>query len=138
MLVVRPPWPHALFLAAYSMVRRTTSSMGVTIMTCIQTNWEDEENNRCVELDVEFQLVDGRAEISSVTPTQISFSANSPRAGRTLRVWTQTGRALLVRQAVAAGRICELQKDLATEAQVRLRAAVSATATVVEPCPLSA
>jgi hypothetical protein len=113
--------------------------MGVTIMKSIQTNWEDEENNRCVGLDVQYQLVGGRAEISSVTPTRVSFTKRHGRfAGRTLGVWTETGRAMLVRQAIAAGRIGQLQRELETGTLVKLASTAKPVATATEPCPLSA
>ena len=41
---------------------------GVTIMNTCQAHWEDTENNRRVELVVNYQLNASRVEINDVTP----------------------------------------------------------------------
>jgi hypothetical protein len=108
-------------------------------MASIQANWEDEENNRSVELEVSYQLAAGRVEISSVTPTRVSFfDEGSKTPGRSIGVWTETGRAMLVTQAVAAGRIREIESQLATDGTVELAGAQGTLTAADEPCPLSA
>ncbi len=62
-------------------------------------SWEDEENNRKVELSVEYQLDGNRLQIERVTPTAVVFV--DPQSGETtrrIRVWTETGRRMLLRQ----------------------------------------
>lgn len=61
--------------------------------------WEDEENNRLIELSVEYQLDDDRIEIENVTPTSILFiDAATLTPQRRIGVWTDKGRALLRRR----------------------------------------
>ena len=60
------------------------------------TNWEDEENNRIVQLTVEYSVAGSRIEIEDVTPTSILFidaATRTPR--RRIRLWTDTARRLL-------------------------------------------
>ncbi|MEQ8787707.1 MAG: hypothetical protein RIC55_15495 [Pirellulaceae bacterium] len=62
-------------------------------------NWEDEENNRLIELSVEYRLADDRIEIENVTPTSILFiDAASLQPRRRLGVHTDKGREMLRRQ----------------------------------------
>ncbi len=62
-------------------------------------NWEDEENNRIVELSVEYQLADDRLEVERVTPTAVSFlDPQNGQVVRKIKVWTETGRRMLLRQ----------------------------------------
>lgn len=62
-------------------------------------NWEDEENNRLVELSVEYQLADDRLEVERVTPTAVSFlDPQNGQVVRKIKVWTETGRRMLLRQ----------------------------------------
>ena len=42
-------------------------------MKSCQATWEDEENNRHVELVVNYQLDATRVEINDVTPTRVTF-----------------------------------------------------------------
>jgi len=68
-------------------------------MAFCTANWEDEENNRIVELSVEYQLADDRLEIERVTPTAVAFL--DPQNGqpvRKIKVWTETGRRMLLSQ----------------------------------------
>ena len=58
-------------------------------MNTLTTNWEDEENNRRIELLVEYRLAGNDVVIDSVTPLSVTF------VDRQVRVWTQRGRQLL-------------------------------------------
>lgn len=86
-------------------------------MTTIQATWEDEENNRRVELVVDYQL-DGRGvRINRVTPQRIYF--HEPGARETtgsVTVWTEKGRKLLVEQMQSAGWIEALRGQISTTA----------------------
>jgi hypothetical protein len=90
-------------------------------MPSCQTTWEDEENNRHVELAIEYQLDRGRIAISQVTPTRVHFfhSGSSQRAG-SLGVWTEAGRRMLARRAREAGHLDRLLQDIADGAIVEL------------------
>ena len=70
--------------------------------TC-QTNWEDDENNRRVEFQVEYQLDAGHARLGAVTPTRVSFLDEARQITREIGVWTDKGRAMLAREAEACG-----------------------------------
>lgn len=76
-------------------------------------NWEDEENNRIVQLSVKYQLTESRIEIENVTPVSILFiDAATQTPHRRIRVCTDKGRALLCRQHAAAGGIEMLRDQL--------------------------
>jgi len=68
-------------------------------MKSCQTTWEDAENNRHVELVVNYQLEATRVAISDVTPTRVTFLCpTSGDALRSIGVWTNGGRRVLQRQ----------------------------------------
>lgn len=67
-------------------------------MTLHNANWEDEENNRIVELAVEYQLDDDQLELISVTPLSVTFlDPHSSLPIRKIKIWTETARRILVR-----------------------------------------
>jgi hypothetical protein len=61
----------------------TNTFFGSEIMQSIQVNWEDEENNRVVELSVQYRLDAGSVAISGVTPNRVHFLC--PNTGSALR-----------------------------------------------------
>ena len=66
-------------------------------MSTFGTSWEDEENNRVVELSVAYRLDDNRLEILEITPTSVTFV--QPLTSETIRsigVWTEKGRKHIV------------------------------------------
>ena len=82
-------------------------------MQKIETNWEDEENNRHVSVAVEFTRNDHAVEIKSLTPKQVTFlcpESNSPL--RSVGVWTEKGRELLAKQLHAAGYLPQLEEEI--------------------------
>lgn len=82
-------------------------------MQKIETNWEDDENNRQVSVAVEFTRNDNAVEIKSLTPKQVTFlcpESNSPL--RSVSVWTEKGRALLAKQLHAAGYLPQLEEEI--------------------------
>ena len=59
-------------------------------MKSCQATWEDEENNRRVELVVNYRLDATRVEINDVTPTRVTFLCpTSGKPTRSIGVWTE-------------------------------------------------
>lgn len=88
-------------------------------MQKIETNWEDEENNRQVSVAVEYTRDDNKVEIKSLTPKQVTFlcpESNSPL--RSVGVWTEKGRELLAKQLHAAGYLPQLEEEIETSLAV--------------------
>lgn len=83
-------------------------------MPTVQTNWEDDENNRRVELELSYQLNEGQVEIEAVTPLAVHFDNSNTNKPSRIGVWTETGRAMLVKQAISAGRIQQIREELHT------------------------
>ena len=91
-------------------------------MKSCQATWEDEENNRRVELVVNYRLDATRVEINDVTPTRVNFLC--PTTGDTLRsigVWTDGARRILSRQIEASGRLAALPKEIAAGQLVEIK-----------------
>jgi hypothetical protein len=102
--------------------------------TC-QATWEDEENNRHVELVVNYRLDDAtRVEINHVTPTRVTFLCpTSGNAVRTIGVRTGGGRRLLARQVEAAGRLHSLKDDIAEGRVVEVHHPMPHVAATMQP-----
>ncbi len=82
-------------------------------MGTVQAAWEDEENNRRVDLVVAYQIAQGQVEIDQVTPHRVHFAC--PETGghlRTIRVHTETGKQLLLERALAAGAVDRIRHHL--------------------------
>ena len=76
--------------------------------------WEDDDNNRILELSVHYRLDGSDLEIVSVTPATVTFlNPSSGVATRRIRVHTATGRKLLLRQFAAAIGMDQLQQEMA-------------------------
>jgi hypothetical protein len=83
-------------------------------MNSCQAQWEDAENNRRVELVVNYRLDATRVEINHVTPTRVTFLCpTSGEPTRSIGVWTNGGRRVLARQVKAAGRLRSLKEEIA-------------------------
>ena len=79
----------------------------------IETNWEDEENNRHVTLSVEFTRCDEAIEIANVTPKQVTFLCpESKNPLRSVGVWTDKGRDLLANQILDSGHMANIEKEI--------------------------
>ena len=66
-------------------------------MGVYSATWEDDENNRKVELQVRYSLEGDRIELDSVTPASVSFV--DPQSGdicRSIKIWTDTARRILL------------------------------------------
>lgn len=82
-------------------------------MHTIETNWEDEENNRHVSFSVAYSRQDDAIEITAVTPRQITFlcpDSNAPV--RTIGVWTDKGREILAGQLHKSGHLSTIEKQI--------------------------
>jgi hypothetical protein len=91
-------------------------------MKTFQATWEDEETSRQVELVVNYQLDKSRVEINGVTPTRVTFLCpNTKQPLRSVGVWTNGGRRLLVKQAIEAGQLQPLAEELAEGRKVEIR-----------------
>jgi hypothetical protein len=87
-------------------------------MKSFQANWEDEENNRRVELVVSHQ-----PDLTpTVIPTRVTFLCPSTKAPlRSIGVWTEGGRRVLARQVEAAGRLATLPQEIAADKLVEIK-----------------
>jgi hypothetical protein len=73
-------------------------------MQSIQVNWEDEENNRVIELAVQYQLDASSVAIAEVTPLRINYLCSETGATqRSIGVHRDKGRRVVARQFVAGG-----------------------------------
>jgi hypothetical protein len=91
-------------------------------MNSCQATWEDEENNRRVELVVNYRLDNTRVDITEVTPTRVNFLC--PTSGKTTRsigVWTNGGRRVLSRQLANSGRLTTLPREIAAGELVEVK-----------------
>jgi hypothetical protein len=82
-------------------------------MHTIETQWEDEENNRQVAFAVEFTRRNDAVEIQSLTPRKVTFlckESNVPL--RSIGVWTEKGRQLLANQFRASEQIAQVEKEI--------------------------
>jgi hypothetical protein len=66
--------------------------MGVAIMQTVAM-WEDEDTNRKVSVEIDYEVDDLGISISAVTPQQVEFAE-----GRKVGVWTDAGQEMLRRQ----------------------------------------
>ena len=99
-----------------------------------QATWEDAENNRQVELVVNYRLDATRVEINDVTPTRVNFLC--PTSGNTTRsigVWTDGGRRVLSRALESSGRLTKLPQEIAEGKLVEIKHATPKTAGKVTP-----
>jgi hypothetical protein len=102
--------------------------------TSYQANWEDEENNRHVELVVNYQLDKSRVDICDVTPIRVTLTC--PESGKPLRsinVRSAAGRNLLARQIEAAGRLATLPQEIAEGRLVEIKHPQTAATTEATP-----
>ncbi len=91
-------------------------------MKSFQATWEDEENNRRVELVVNQRLDATRVELTDVTPTRVTFLCPTTKSPlRSIGVWTDSGRRVLARQVEAAGRLASLPQEIAADKLVEIK-----------------
>ncbi len=103
-------------------------------MNSCQATWEDAENNRQVELVVNYQLDATRVQINDVTPTRVNFLC--PTSGQTTRsigVHTNGGRRMLARAIKASGRLNSLPQEIADGKLVEIKHPMPKTVGKVTP-----
>ena len=103
-------------------------------MNSCQATWEDAENNRQVELVVNYRLDATRFEIKDVTPTRVNFIC--PTTGKTTRsigVHTNGGRRVLTRAIKASGRLNTLPQEIVDGKLVEIKHPMPKTANNVTP-----
>src|SRR4029078_8863203 len=91
-------------------------------MNSAKATWEDAENNRQVELVVNYRLDATRVEIGDVTPTRVNSLCPSPgnKTG-SIGVWTNGGRRVLSRAIKASGRLNSLPQEIADGELVEIK-----------------
>lgn len=90
-------------------------------MKSFQATWEDEENNRRVELVINHRLDAQQVELCDVTPTRVTFLCPTTKNPlRSIGVWTDGGRRVLARQVEAAGRLATLPQEIAADKLVEI------------------
>ena len=77
--------------------------------------WADKENNRQVELQVQYRIDDSRLEIEKVTPTSVQFVDDNEQPIRKIKVWTEAGRQHLLKKYSDHVGIDRLQAQLENE-----------------------
>jgi hypothetical protein len=91
-------------------------------MKTFQATWEDEENNRRVELVVNHRLDLTPDASISVTPTRVTFLCPTSRKPlRSIGVWTDGGRRVLLRQLADGGRLTSLPQEIAAGELVEVK-----------------
>ena len=103
-------------------------------MNSCQATWEDAENNRQVELVVNYQLDATRVQINDVTPTRVNFVC--PTSGKTTRsigVHTNGGRRVLSRAIKASGRLSSLPQEIADGKLVEIKHSMPKITTKATP-----
>ena len=78
-------------------------------------NWEDDENNRHVQLSVAYAIEGGEVSIENVTPTKVTFTGQD---NRTIGVHTEKGRNLLADQFLKSGKFGEVQRQILDSAKI--------------------
>ncbi|MCA9187737.1 MAG: hypothetical protein R3E01_25395 [Pirellulaceae bacterium] len=92
--------------------RNSFSEKGENMHTC-DTNREDTENNRRVDLTVTYEAVGDTIRVKNITPTRVTFLCPQSRQPlRTIHVHREIPRSFLVRQLNDRGCLEGLEADL--------------------------
>lgn len=82
-------------------------------MQQIETSWEDEENNRQVSFAVQYTREENSIAIEKLTPKQVTFLCPESKSPlRTIGVWTDKGRELLVSQLHESGQVAKFEQEI--------------------------
>lgn len=83
-------------------------------MNFCQVSWEDEEKNREVLFRVEYTTKNSTVHVSAITPERVTFKCPETRQPvRSIRLWTDKARKMLVRQYEESGKLAEMRERLA-------------------------
>jgi hypothetical protein len=92
--------------------------MGTHIAT-----WEDEENNRQIQFNVEYATDNGVVEINDITPIKVSFICpETNTCTRTIGVHTNSGRSMLADDIRAKADLNLLASEIASRTQETVQA----------------
>lgn len=85
-------------------------------MHSCETNWEDSENNRRVDLTVTY-VADGEGvKVNEITPTRVTFLCPESReAQKSISVHREKARSILVRQLIESGGAKQLELELLSQ-----------------------
>jgi len=82
-------------------------------MQQIETSWEDEENNRQVSFTVQYTREENSIAIEKLTPKQVTFLCPESKSPlRTIGVWTDKGRDLLVNQLNESEHLATIKQEI--------------------------
>lgn len=82
-------------------------------------NWNDEENFRQVEFEVQYSIENANLSIDSLTPVKVSFlDKTNQTVVKTIGVHTATGRKMLTEQMKSSGKLAEISSEIAQQAGV--------------------
>ena len=91
-------------------------------MSTVQTVWEDDDNNRKIEMTINYVISNQSIDIQDVAPTRVTFVEPSTKEEiRSVGVWTRSGSEMLVRQweccnSGKVATIAKLESDLLSTA----------------------
>ena len=87
----------------------------------VTTSWNDEENNRRIEMRVDYAFRNGELVIGQVTPLAILFRETSGRVSRRVNIRTAKGRNLILQKVAESQGLAWLheqaQESLSTRDQ---------------------
>jgi hypothetical protein len=85
--------------------------MGIANVT-----WEDEENNRKVEISVAYAIENREIRIGEITPKSVAFTCQKRAPlGRTIGVHTPTGRRMLAEEFKKSGQFEILKRQISDQ-----------------------
>ena len=83
-----------------------------------QTSWEDEENNRIVELRVDYEIDGDSLAIKEIAPQQVTFVDSGHQVVRRIKVYGDRARRHLEQAFRQDGRLEKLEVELLQHATV--------------------
>ena len=82
-------------------------------MGTFNASWEDDDNNRQVAFSVGYALENDRVEITSVTPTKVSFVCpNSGEITRSIGIHTAHGRDFLASKIRQSAELTRVEQEI--------------------------
>jgi len=82
-------------------------------MQSLQVNWEDEQNNRLIELAIQYRLDEGAVAIAGLTPKRVHFLCPATGAAlRSIGVHRPASQQLVAKQFVEGGGLNTLRERL--------------------------
>ncbi|MFO0914323.1 MAG: hypothetical protein U0795_15290 [Pirellulales bacterium] len=89
-------------------------------MGIFTTQWEDEENNRILELHVQYRLDGSSLEIDAVTPASVTFvDQHSREPIRKIGVHTRAGKGMLLQRFHHSNGLDEVRETMLSALSVK-------------------